>query len=112
MSKYHAKKVLTTDGLFDSKKELDRWRELKLLEIAGRISNLQRQVTFKLIPAQFATVDGKRRCLERAVTYKADFVYDCDGERIVEDAKGCKTEVYRLKKKLMLYLKGIRIKET
>ena len=112
MSKFHAKKTVTPNGIFDSGKEYDRWRELKLLEVAGKIKNLQRQVRFQLIPAQFGVVDGKRRCLERAVHYTADFVYEEDGKTVAEDVKGVRTADYVIRRKLMLYLKGIRIKET
>lgn len=65
-----------------------------------------------LIPSQYAEVDGKRRCIERECTYVADFVYLQDGEIIVEDTKGFRTPEYKIKRKLMLFLKGIRIKET
>ena len=90
---------------YDSKKEARRHRELLLLERAGKITNLERQVKFELIPKQ----DGERAC-----TYVADFVYtNVDtGERVVEDTKGFKTEVYRIKKKLMLWVHKIRIIET
>ena len=90
---------------YDSKKEARRHRELLLLERAGKITNLERQVKFELIPKQ----DGERAC-----NYVADFVYtNVDtGERVVEDTKGFKTEVYRIKKKLMLWVHNIRIIET
>jgi hypothetical protein len=83
-------------------KEANRWCELKMLEKAGLIQDLQRQVKFELIPKQ----DG-----ERAVHYVADFVYVEDGKKIVEDVKGMRTKEYRLKKKMMLFFHGIRIKE-
>ena len=108
MSKYHSRKV-TWDGIeFDSQKEAQRYRELWLLKKAGEITNLQRQVRFELIPTQ--RVDGK--VVERSVTYVADFVYEDHGEIVVEDVKGLRTREYILKRKLMLYMKGIRIKET
>lgn len=90
---------------YDSKKEARRHRELLLLERAGKITNLERQVKFELIPKQ----DGERAC-----TYVADFVYENvdTGERVVEDTKGFKTEVYRIKKKLMLWVHKIKIIET
>ena len=103
MNKYGAKKVYTPDGVFDSQKEYRRWRELKLCEIAGKITNLERQVAFELIPKQ----DG-----ERAVYYVADFVYMEKGEKVVEDVKGYVTEVFKLKKKLMKWRHGIDIKIT
>lgn len=104
-NKYGARKIKAPDGqVFDSVKEFQRWGELKILQRAGKISNLQRQVKFELIPKQ----EGERAC-----HYVADFVYINDkGETVVEDAKGFKTEVFRLKKKLMLWVHGIKIKET
>ena len=104
MSKYHNRKLKAPDGqVFDSVKEFHRWGCLRLLERAGRITDLKRQVSFELIPKQ----DGERSC-----SYIADFTYYENGEYVVEDCKGCKTDVYRLKKKLMLFVHGIRIKET
>ena len=94
---------------FDSRKEEARYRELLLLERAGKITDLKRQVKFELIPAQH---DEKGKCIERAVNYWADFVYTEDRKVIVEDAKGFRTDVFKIKKKLMLYMHGIRIKET
>lgn len=106
--KYHRRKV-TVDGItFDSVKEADRYGELQVLEKAGKISGLERQKRFVLIPAQRG--DGK--IVERACTYTADFCYWENGEHVVEDCKGVKTEVYRIKKKLMLFVHGIRIRET
>jgi hypothetical protein len=103
MSKYHNIKTRTTDGiLHDSIKEANRWCELNLLLKAKKISDLQRQVRFELIPKQ----EG-----ERAVYYIADFVYTENGKRVVEDVKGMKTQAYKIKKKLMLYFHGIKIRE-
>lgn len=119
--KYHAQKV-TFDGMeFDSKREMIRWQELRALERNGEIFGLRRQVRFELIPAQYApdvvTKTGKKKrgaCLERKCDYIADFVYTDagTGEYVVEDAKGMKTEVYKIKRKLMLYIHGIRVKEV
>ena len=104
MSKYGNIKTVTSDGIkHDSIKEANRWCELNLLQRAGVISDLKRQVKFELIPKQ----EG-----ERAVYYIADFVYIENGKKVVEDTKGCRTEVYKLKKKMMLYFHGIKIKET
>lgn len=105
MNKYGAKKVKAPDGqVFDSTKEFQRYGVLRLLERAGKISNLRRQVSFELIPKQ----DGERAC-----TYIADFVYtDENGDLIVEDSKGFRTDAYKIKRKLMLWVHGIRIKET
>ena len=104
MSKYHNQRR----GGFDSIRERKRYGELKLMERAGMISGLTRQVRFELIPAQYH--NGK--CLERSCSYYADFTYWKDGRFIVEDCKGFKTDVYRIKKKLMLERHGIVIKET
>lgn len=110
--KYNNKKV-TVDGItFDSVKEARRYSELILLQRAGKIKDLRRQWKYVLIPSQYAEVDGKRKCIERECTYVADFVYLQDGEIIVEDTKGFRTPEYKIKRKLMLFLKGIRIKET
>ena len=113
MSKYGNRKVTTPDGTFDSVKEYSRWQELKLLQRAGEIHDLQRQVPFVLIPTQ---KDEHGKVVERELKYIADFVYlanDGTGwRRVVEDVKGLKTEVYRIKKKLMLYRNGIKIQEV
>ena len=108
--KYHSKKVLIDGEKYDSKKEFNRFCELLLLERAGEIQNLKRQVRFELIPSQKDTETGK--VVERPVTYIADFVYDQDGQTIVEDVKGFKTKEYILKRKMLLWSKGIRIKEV
>lgn len=107
-NKYHSRKI-TRDGMtFDSMKEYRRYCELLLLERAGAITELQRQVKFELIPAQ--RIDGK--VAERACQYIADFVYRENGNRVVEDTKGVKTKDYIIKRKLMLYIHGIRVKEV
>lgn len=108
MSKYNNSKH---DG-HDSKKEARRATELKLLEKAGIISHLQEQVVYELIPAQYRIVNGKKKCIERAMKYIADFQYVENGNTVVEDAKGFRTDVYRIKKKLMLYFHDIQIKEV
>lgn len=122
MRKYGNKKI-TVDGVtFDSRKEYLRWCELCLLEKAGQIADLQRQVKYELIPAQYeeyerySTKTGKRlkngiRCVEKECSYIADFVYRQDGQTVVEDTKGYKTEAYIIKRKLMLHVHGIRIHE-
>ncbi len=112
-SKYNAKKV-TVDGItFDSKKEAKRYCELKLLERAGEIKNLRRQVRFELTPV-FKDYSGK--VIERESSYIADFVYEQVlpmglTKTVVEDVKGVETDVYKLKRKLMLDKYGIRIRE-
>ena len=95
-------------GGFDSRKEEARYRELCLLEKAGKIHHLERQVKYELIPSQYK--DG--RCLYRSVTYRADFVYTEQGKTVVEDVKGFRTPEYIIKKKLMYYIHGIVIRET
>lgn len=116
-SKYHSKKITVEGQTFDSKKEYLRFKELELLERAGKIQNLKRQVEYMLIPSQFGMVtdeNGKRKrvCLERACNYRADFTYTEDGQFVVEDTKGFRTPEYILKRKLMLQLFNIRIRET
>lgn len=107
MQKYRNKKV-TIDGIvFDSKREAKRYTELKLLEKAGQIQGLELQKEYVLIPSQ--KING--RVAERAVKYKADFVYTENGKTIVEDTKGVRTKDYIIKRKLLLYVHGIRIKE-
>ncbi len=111
MSKYKAKKCIIDGITFDSKKEAKRYGELKLLEAEGIISDLELQVSFELIPSQ--RIDG--RVVERPCVYKADFAYYHDGEYVVEDVKSNKRIIrpeYIIKRKLMLYLKGIRVKEV
>lgn len=123
-SKYGSRKV-TVDGItFDSKKEAVRYQELKLLERAGEIGDLQLQVKFVLIPAQYEhphsfTKSGRGKCLERECSYIADFVYKVPlfvgGEPflpVVEDTKGYRTEAYRIKRKLMLHVHNIQVKEV
>ncbi len=109
VNKYQAQKCEFKGEKFDSRKELQRWLELRLLERSGEITELKRQVKFELIPAQ---KDEKGKCFERAVTYWADFVYkDKQGKTVVEDTKGMRTKDYIIKRKLMLYKYGIKIKE-
>ena len=97
-----------------SNKEKNRGAVLELMQKEGIISDLQKQVVYNLIPAQYDVVDGKKKCLERACTYRADFVYfdDRTNELVVEDTKGFRTTEYVIKRKLMLHEHGIRIKET
>lgn len=109
MRKYKNKKVYVDGMVFDSLKEYKRFKELSLLERAGKVHNLQRQVKFVLIPTQ--RIDGKVR--ERECAYKADFTYRTDGGQVVvEDTKGMRTREYIIKRKLMLYVHGVKIYET
>lgn len=122
--KYGNRKV-TVDGIsFDSVREARRYKELKLLLLAGEIIGLQMQVPFELVPAQYEETGevyskGPRKgqpkqgkCIEKSVVYVADFVYWQDGKRIVEDTKGVRTTEYIIKRKLMLHKYGIRIREV
>jgi hypothetical protein len=126
-SKYYNVKTRTSDGLvFDSTKEARRWEQLLLLQRAGKITSLQRQVPYELLPNQYETYEryskkGERlkdgtKLVERAVNYVADFVYtDAEtGENIVEDAKSpaTRTKDYIIKRKLMYAIHGIRIHEV
>lgn len=131
--KYKSKKVVKDGVTFDSIKEYKRFCELSSLEREGKITNLRRQVKFVLIPAQYEPdIIGSRggrkkgKLIERECSYIADFVYE---ERIyrpdafeevystrlktvVEDVKGVRTKDYIIKRKLMLHIHGIRIKEV
>lgn len=100
-NKYGNKKTVLDGHTFDSKKEAKRYSELKLLERAKEITDLQLQVRYPLM------VGGKLIC-----TYVADFCYTSGGKKYVEDVKGVRTEVYKLKRKLMLAIHGIEIKEA
>lgn len=121
-NKYQAIKTYVNGIEFDSRKEARRYQELLLLERAGVILNLKRQVRYILIPAQYETYEryGKKgqklkdgqKCLEKECAYVADFVYEENGKTIVEDTKGFRTTDYKIKRKLMLYIHGIRIKEV
>ena len=106
-TKYRAVKT----GGYASKAEARRAAELKLLERAGKIENLGEQVKYEIIPRQKGP-DGK--VIERACHYIADFVYTdaATGMEIVEDCKGFRTPEYVIKRKLMLCLHGIRVKEV
>lgn len=105
------RKCGVVDGItFDSKREAKRYTELKLMRRAGEISDLTLQPSFELIPKQRRS-DGKAeiRCV-----YKADFAYTDTktGERVIEDVKGVKTRDYIIKRKLMLQIYGISVKEV
>lgn len=127
--KFHSKgkygnRKITRDGVtFDSIKEYRRWCELSLLERAGEITDLERQVKYVIIPAQYApdtvTARGKikrGKLLERECAYVADFRYQMDGETVVEDVKGYKDgqayALFAIKRKLMLSVHGIMVKEV
>lgn len=100
-------KPTEADGIkFDSKKEASRWAQLKLLQAAGKIRNLKRQVPLR------CEVNGELVC-----KYVADFVYEepvdvAQWGVVFEDAKGYKTPIYKLKKKLVAACHGIEIREV
>lgn len=102
--KYKNEKTQVDGVWFDSKREARRYGELKLLERAGEIRNLRLQVVYDLV------VYGRLVC-----RYRADFVYEdrrLGWAEVVEDAKGCRTEAYIIKRKLMLAVHGITIREV
>jgi hypothetical protein len=101
MTKFHNQPIRIDGVWFQSTKEGLRWRDLQLAERAGTIQDLRRQVAYKLI------VNGVL-----ITTYRADFVYQEAGARVVEDAKGVRTPEYRIKAKLMHACLGITILET
>lgn len=109
-SKYRNKKIVIDGIKFDSEKEANRYAQLRMLLRVGEISELELQKPFVLIPAQKGA-DGK--VIERAVKYIADFYYR-DNRRnqyVVEDTKGVRTDDYIIKRKLMLYIHKLKIKE-
>lgn len=123
-NRFKNKITKTRYGKFDSKKEYSYWLKLKRLESQGKIKELQRQVSFELIPAQYeeiatttktGQISTKKKLVERACSYVADFVWvDCaTGEKIVADVKSLYTITpqYIIKRKLMFALYKIKIKE-
>lgn len=129
MSKYHNKIVYHDGYKFDSKKEGEYYLYLRELQKKGKISNLRMQVPFLLLPAVYEDVQAvkqlkkgpkmymKKCCIQRKVEYFADFVYtdNVTGLEEVVDVKSKATEkkeAYRLKKKMMLALLGIKIVEV
>lgn len=111
-NKFGAERTSAGKLTFDSRREAERWQELQILEHSGRICGLRRQAPYTLIPSQ--KVGGK--VIERPCRYVADFVYEKDGQTVVEDVKGCKRgaayAVFAIKRKLMLYIHGIRVTEV
>lgn len=122
-NKYNASVIEWEGQVFDSRKEMRRYKALRQAEKAGAISDLQRQVRYCLIPAQrepdaIGPRGGvkKGKVIEKECAYVADFVYLQNGETIVEDVKGYRDggayRVFTIKRKLMLWIHGIRIKEV
>lgn len=97
-AKYRNKKTEIGVVKFDSKAEAYRFVALKRMEEAGLIANLRRQVSFELAPA--VKIPGKGR-MSPPLRYFADFVYEQDGKQIIEDVKGCLTDIYKVKRHLM-----------
>lgn len=98
--KYNARRVTVDGYTFDSKAEARRYNQLRLLQRAGDIADLELQPSFELQPG-FTDASGKR---QRAIRYVADFAYTLpDGRRVVEDVKGVETAVFKLKRKLFLF---------
>jgi hypothetical protein len=126
-TKYGNRATVRGGEVFDSRLEARRYSQLLILEKAGVITDLRRQVPFELIPAQYeeyetgeifkrGNLKGQpkvaRRCIEKSVKYIADFTYyDENGKFTVEDTKGDKTEKYIIKRKLMLFIHKIKIRE-
>jgi Protein of unknown function (DUF1064) len=100
-NKYGAKRTEVDGITFDSKREATRYQDLKVMQDLGLISNLTLQVKYDLV------MNGIKIC-----SYKSDFDYEENGQRVVEDCKGMRTPTYKIKKKMMLALHGIEIRET
>lgn len=126
MSKYGNKKVTFNGIKFDSKKEAERYKFLLMMKNAGEITDLELQKRFEIIPSQYEEVETgevykrgdkkgqpktKKKCFEQSVVYVADFAYKKNGQLVVEDTKGMLTPDYIIKRKLMLYILGIKISE-
>ena len=97
ISKFHNKKIDSPDGKFDSKYEYTVWCDLKQLEKFGVIKNLQRQVKYELIPTIKTTAETLK-----TISYYADFVYYEKGVTYIMDTKGFETDVYSIKKRLLI----------
>lgn len=106
-SKYKNKKVIYNGIKFDSVGEMRRYIDLKVYEAAGVIKNLRIQVPFVLVPS--AVINGRK---VPAMKYKADFVYEQDGRQVVEDFKGFRDRIYRMKRHMMKAFLNIDILET
>ena len=123
-NKYHSRKATWNGETFDSQKEARRYAELKLLERAGKITELKRQVRYELIPSQRDTstevyTRGEKKgqfkpgkVIEKPCYYVADFEYIQYGIKVVEDTKGVRTKDFVIKRNLMLKVHGVRVKEV
>lgn len=107
--KYANKPTIIGTEKYRSKREARRHQALLLLQRAGKIADLQREVPFELAPK--VKIEGEPRA-RPALRYVADFVYFEAGQLVVEDAKGMPTPVYRLKKHLMQTVHGISVREA
>lgn len=107
----YANEPTMLDGMkFDSRAEAKRWAYLAMLQRAGEIDQLQRQVSYELVPKQVRPSGG----FERPIAYLADFTYrdKRTGRTVVEDVKGASPDVWIIKRKLMLHVHGIEIREV
>lgn len=119
--KYGNKKIQLDGHIFDSKKEAERYIQLRAMQKQGDISGLELQKKFVLIPTlrRKSTVNAKGKPIPGKVvvkerSYYADFVYydEHRGEYVVEDVKGFKTDVYKLKRDMMYWIHGIEVREV
>lgn len=106
-SKYRNQPVVIDGIRFDSKREGARYQQLKMMLAVGKISDLKRQVPYELAPA--VLINGR---VKPALKYVADFTYKESGKVVVEDVKGMLTDVYKIKRHLMLAIHGILIREV
>ena len=106
-SKYNNKKIIVDGITFDSGREANRYKELKLMVAAREIMDLCLQVSFELAPS--VVIQGRRK---PPLRYFADFTYIDSGKWIVEDCKGRRDTAYIIKRHLMMSLHGIEIRET
>ena len=121
-NKYGNARIRRKGKRFDSGIEMLRYDYLCKLEKKGIISDLHRQVIFELVPSLYVSPDGKViswrkqgrdwKLTERGISYIADFTYKHNGIQVAEDVKGYLTDVYIIKRKLMLYKHGIIIHEV
>ena len=112
VTKYRNTKTAVAGVTFDSRREAARWQELKLLERAGQICELRRQVPFELVKGvKFAGAARARP----AIRYFADFVYQERGQQVIEDIKSQATAdlpAFKIKRHLMLALLGLEVRVT